>query len=86
MAAVTAFCQPVSFPYAIVSQTNSLANLALAFGQTPAMTTSAGLAANYVGLYQFNIVVPNLPDGDYQINVAVNGVQGAQVVFLTVHK
>ena len=44
------------------------------------------LAPNFVGLYQFNIVVPQVADGDYQINITVGGVKVPQTIFLTVHK
>lgn len=42
------------------------------------------LAPNAVGLYQFNITVPQVADGDYQINVTVGSTQVAQTVYLTV--
>ncbi len=44
----------------------------------------AGLAPSAVGLYQFNIVVPQVPDSDSQINVSVGSIQVPQTVYLTV--
>jgi uncharacterized protein (TIGR03437 family) len=45
-----------------------------------------GLAPGYLGLYQFNITVPqNVPDGDIPINVTLNGVPLQQHLYLAVH-
>lgn len=54
---------------------NSIPNLTISFGQTPATTTYAGLAPDYIGLYQFNFAVPDVPDGDYQINISAGTVR-----------
>jgi uncharacterized protein (TIGR03437 family) len=43
----------------------------------------AGMAPGFVGLYQFNFEVPNLPAGDHALVVSVNGTPVAQNVFLT---
>ena len=73
-------------PGTIVSAANDLVNpVTFAFGSVPATLQYKGLAPNYVGLYQFNMVVPDVPDGDVQINVTLNGVAIAQKPFLTVH-
>ena len=46
-----------------------------------------GLAGNFVGLYQFNIVVPaNAPDGDLPLEMTVDGIATGQTLFLTVKK
>jgi len=48
-----------------VQQSNQLvAPLEIYFGQTRANVQYAGLAPGYIGLYQFNVVVPNIPDND----------------------
>ena len=67
---------------------NSLANpFSLSFGNTPATLIYYGLAGNFVGLYEFFFKVPDgLADGDYQINVTLNGTKVPQTMFLTVHK
>jgi uncharacterized protein (TIGR03437 family) len=60
---------------------------------TSARVLYAGLAPGSVGLYQFNIVVPNVPlpapgapGGDYPVNVLVNGVPLAQNLRLTINR
>jgi uncharacterized protein (TIGR03437 family) len=46
----------------VVTAQNSLTNpIAFLFGNTQAETTYDGLAPSLVGLYQFNVVVPNVP-------------------------
>jgi uncharacterized protein (TIGR03437 family) len=79
---------PTIAPGVITASLNSLATtpFSISFGSTPATTTYAGLAPNFVGLYQFNITVPNVADGDYQINITVGSVKVPQTMFLTVHK
>jgi uncharacterized protein (TIGR03437 family) len=77
---------PSFAPGVIVTGQNRLTNLTISFGSTPATTTYAGLAPGFVGLYQFNITVPNVADGDYQINITVGSVKVPQTMFLTVHK
>lgn len=47
----------------LVSQSNSLVNaIEIRFGNTPAKVVYKGLAPDATGLYQFNVVVPNVPD------------------------
>ncbi len=47
--------------------------------------TYAGLAGNFLGLYEFYITVPaGLANGDYQINVTQGGVAAPQTMYLTV--
>jgi len=77
---------PATAPGIVVSQANSLANLSISFGATSATTSYAGLAPNFVGLYEFYIVVPNLPDGDYPITFNVGGTAVSQTLYLTVHQ
>jgi uncharacterized protein (TIGR03437 family) len=48
--------------------------------------TYAGLAPNAVGLYQFNITLPQVANGDSPINVKVGDVQVHQVLYLTVRQ
>ena len=45
----------------------------ISFGQTPATITYKGLYPTFVGLDLFIVTVPDVPDGDYQINVTENG-------------
>jgi uncharacterized protein (TIGR03437 family) len=74
-------------PGMLVSEANDIVSpVTFAFGSTPATLQYKGLAPTYTGLYQFNVVVPTtLADGDYQINVTLNGVALGQKPFLTVH-
>ncbi len=75
---------PASVPGLVVGQQNSLPNVTLSFGSTPATFTYAGLAPGVVGLYQFDITVPQVAPGDYPISVVVDGVPVPQSLFLTV--
>jgi uncharacterized protein (TIGR03437 family) len=77
---------PSILPGVKVAQANSIPNLTINFGQTPATTTYAGLAPESIGLYQFNITVPNVSDGEYQINLSVGGIPLAQTLYLTVRR
>jgi len=59
----------------------------ISFGQTPANITYKGLYPSFVGLNLFIVTVPNVPDGDYHINVTENGQPLQQpAAFLTVHR
>jgi len=64
---------PAIAPGVVVGGQNSIPNLTISFGATPATLTYAGLAPGNIGLYQFNITVPQVANGDYQINVIVDG-------------
>ena len=77
---------PATLPGVIVGQTNALANpVTFSFGSSPATLSYAGLAGNFVGLYEFFITVPSgLADGDYPIKVTQNGNQLPQTFYLTV--
>jgi uncharacterized protein (TIGR03437 family) len=63
------------------------AAVTVSFGQTPATVAYKGLYPGYVGLNLLIITVPNVPDGDYPINVTVSGQPlQQQPFFLTVHQ
>lgn len=53
------------------------------FGQTPATLAYYGLAPNFVGLYQFNVVVPNVSAGDMPLNVTMAGASLNQNLYIT---
>jgi uncharacterized protein (TIGR03437 family) len=78
---------PAILPGVIVQQGNALVNpVTISFGSTPATLAYAGLAGNFVGLYEFFVTVPSgLADGDYQINMTQNGATIPQTMYLTVH-
>ena len=71
-------------PGVVVGQANSVPNVSISFGQTPAQVMFAGLVQGSIGLYQFNIIVPQVAAGDYQINVSVGGAAVPQTLYLTV--
>jgi len=78
---------PSILPGVIVQQSNSVnAPVTVSFGSANAALSYSGLAGNFVGLYEFYITVPaGLANGDYQINVAQNGTDLPQTMFLSVH-
>jgi len=52
-------------------------------GSAAAVAEFKGLSPNFVGLYQFNIVMPNVQAGDQEITMEVDGVKTQSGVFLT---
>jgi uncharacterized protein (TIGR03437 family) len=55
------------------------------FGETVAQAVG-NLAAGAVGLCQFNVTVPNVADGDVQVNATVDGTATGQTLFTTVQR
>lgn len=77
---------PAILPGVIVGASNTLVNpVAISFGSTNAAIVYQGLAGGFVGLYEFYFTVPNVANGDYQINVTQNGTAVPQTMSLTVH-
>jgi len=72
----------------IVQQANTLRNpLQILFGQTPASLAYDGLSPNFVGLYQFNVVVPPVPDSDaVPVTFNLGGAAGPQTLFIAVRR
>lgn len=70
----------------IVQQNNTLQMpFELSFGQTAAVTSYSGLAPGAVGLYQFNVVVPNVPPSDtVPLTFTLGGIAGAQTLYIAV--
>jgi uncharacterized protein (TIGR03437 family) len=69
----------------IVGQANSLSGFTAAIGGQQAPVQFAGLVAGFLGLYQFNIVVPNVPANNATpLTFALNGVSGTQQLLLAV--
>lgn len=54
------------------------------FGQTPGTISFQGLGPNFVGLYQFNVTVPQLPAGVVQLNVTQGGQAIPQTLFIEI--
>lgn len=52
-------------------------------GSATAAVEYKGLAPGFVGLYQFNIVVPNVQTGDQEIYMEIDGVRTQSGVYLT---
>jgi uncharacterized protein (TIGR03437 family) len=73
----------------IVGQSNQLAaSFQISFGGTPAQAVPyAGLAPGYVGLYQFDVVVPAVADNDLvPVTFALGGTAGTQTLYIAVHQ
>jgi uncharacterized protein (TIGR03437 family) len=71
----------------IVSAANKLSNsFSMDFGGSSASFLYSGLAAPFVGLYQFNVVVPNVANNDLvPLSFKLNGAAGSQTLFIAVH-
>lgn len=68
----------------ITTQTTDLGSgLRVQIGTATATTEFRGLAPNFVGLYQFNIVVPNLQAGDQEIFMEIDGQRTQSGLFLS---
>jgi uncharacterized protein (TIGR03437 family) len=60
-------------------------NLQVSLGGAPATVSYAGLAPGFVGLYQFNIVVPNVAPSDaVPLTFTLGGFSGSQTLFIAV--
>jgi uncharacterized protein (TIGR03437 family) len=69
----------------IVSQTNGLTGFTASFGGTPATVTFAGLTSGYLGLYQFNVTVPNIAASDtVPLTFTLDGVPGTQTLLIAI--
>jgi uncharacterized protein (TIGR03437 family) len=72
----------------LVTAANKLANsFEMDFGAAAAATLQYfGLAPTFVGLYQFNVVVPNVANSDLvPLTFKLNGASGSQTLFIAVH-
>jgi uncharacterized protein (TIGR03437 family) len=67
----------------VVTDMNQLVgSLQIFFGQTSAQMTYCGLAPSLIGLYQFDVLVPQVPDNDLiPLTFSLNGIQGTQTLF-----
>lgn len=48
--------------------------------------TYAGLAPGWVGLYQFNLTVPNVADGDHELKATLGDVTLPQILFVATRR
>lgn len=61
--------------------------LQILFGTTPAQLPYSGLAPNFVGLYQFDVVVPAVADSNLvPLSFSLGGATGTQTLFTTVQQ
>jgi uncharacterized protein (TIGR03437 family) len=61
--------------------------LTISFAGAGASISYGGLAPGFVGLYQFNVVVPNVSDSDLTpLGFSLGGVQGTQTMFTAVKR
>ncbi len=67
----------------VTSLTNLGSTFKVMVGSAQATAEFAGLAPNFVGLYQFNIVVPNVQAGNNEIYMEIDGVRTQSGVYLT---
>jgi uncharacterized protein (TIGR03437 family) len=70
----------------LVEQANTLTSFEISIGGVPVSNVPySGLAPNYTGLYQFNVVVPaNTGTGAVPLTLKVGSVTGTQTVYLAV--
>jgi uncharacterized protein (TIGR03437 family) len=70
----------------IVSQSNLLSgSVQVLFNGTPGTVAFAGLTGGYLGLYQFNVVVPNVAAGDrVPLTFTLNGTLGSQKMVIAI--
>jgi uncharacterized protein (TIGR03437 family) len=50
----------------------------------PVTISYAGLAPNFTGLYQFNVVIPNAPTGNTPLTFIMNGTAVPQALNIAV--
>lgn len=67
----------------IDTQSTALPNVTVTMGGISAQVSYAGLVSGYVGLYQFNVIVPSGVSGDAILAMSVDGVPVPQVLYLT---
>jgi uncharacterized protein (TIGR03437 family) len=74
-------------PGQLVQQSNSLVEpFASSFGGVPAVTVPYdGLASNFMGLYQINVIVPSVPASDtVPVTFTLGGVSGTQTLAIAI--
>jgi uncharacterized protein (TIGR03437 family) len=71
----------------IVTQANSLTgNFQIFFNGTSATVQFAGLVDSFLGLYQFNVVVPNVAAGNaVPVTFSLNGTPGTQTLVIPIN-
>ena len=64
--------------------TNLASDFSISIGGMPATVLYSGLAPQYVGLYQFDVVVPQVPAGNVPLTFTLGGNSGTQTLYLSV--
>ncbi len=78
---------PASPAGVIVSEVSPLASpFQVSFGTTAATEAQAFLSPPFIGLCRFDVTVPNVPDGDIQIDARVDGTITGQTLFTTIQR
>ena len=70
----------------LVTAANQInATVQVSFAGTPATVNYDGLAGGYLGLYQFNVVVPNVAANDATpVTFSLNGIPGTQTLVIAI--
>jgi uncharacterized protein (TIGR03437 family) len=69
----------------LVGEANSLAtDFHILIGGVECQVQYDGLAPSYTGLYQLNVVVPNVASGNQPLTLTVDGVNGTQTLFVAI--
>ncbi len=64
--------------------TNLASDFSISIGGMPATVLYSGLAPQYVGLYQFDVVVPQVAPGNVPLTFTLGGNNGTQTLYLNV--
>jgi len=72
----------------LVTQKNSLVNSPwITFAGIPGTVTYAGLTVGFTGLYQLNVIVPDVPDSDsVPVKFSVGGVVDDSALFTAIRR
>ena len=71
----------------IVGVANQLVNaVTMQVNGVPATLVYAGFGPGLTGAYQFNMVVPTVPDGDWPLTFTQSGTKNVQTLLLSVHQ
>jgi uncharacterized protein (TIGR03437 family) len=75
---------PATTPGTVAALADTVTNnVTVQIGGMPATISYSGLAPGFVGLYQFNVVAPNISAGDWPLVMQVNGTPVAQGLYIT---
>ena len=81
-------CGPTSPPTqagTVAAQASAISSpYRLRIGGQQANVTFAGIVGGTIGLYQFNVVIPNIPAGDHPIDLDIDGIPNAQNLVITI--